>query len=233
MKSLKIMLLFGCVSLAGCDGDDEGGWDEPDDGLDRSPVENVCAPGEGHSDPFVDCIESFLPVEASYGQESLPGVVLGAPVGGGEGKGGVDVLSLGCGGSITLFFDGPGIVDGAGPDLIIFENAFEAGSTSFIEPARVLVSADGVDWRAFACEPSEGVPTGCAGLTPVIAAPGNRVDPTDPAVAGGDAFDLAEVGLSLARYVRLIDVSVEHYGAETWCGGAGGGFDLDAVAAVH
>ena len=52
----------------------------------------------------------------------------------------------------------------------------------------------------------------------------------------GDA-DLAkygtQLGLDAARYVRLIDVSVEHFGGRMWCSGGGGGFDLDAIALVH
>jgi hypothetical protein len=53
------------------------------------------------------------------------------------------------------------------------------------------------------------------------------VDPTDPAVAGGDAFDLAEVGLPRARFVRIRDGGTSDYA------GVSGGFDLDAVAVVN
>lgn len=244
MKRYDLLLLLVCFSTSGCAdafGDDAtagapGGGDEgdvEDDGLDHSPVEHVCAPGGAPGDPFVDCIESFDPVEATFGQNKLPGVVLGPPVGGGLKKGGMDVLALGCGGSVTLFMDAPGIVDGPGADFIVFENAFESGMITFREPARVLVSADGVDWRSFPCDPAEEEPLGCAGVSPVLSAPDNEVDPTDPAVAGGDAFDLADVGLATARYVRLIDVGLEHFPDETWCGGLAGGFDLDAIAAVQ
>jgi hypothetical protein len=55
---------------------------------------------------------------------------------------------------------------------------------------------------------------------------------TDPETAGGDAFDLGEVGLRQARFVRIVDVTEEHYGERKWCEGDAGGFDLDAVAAV-
>ena len=226
------------TATAGETGSEETEAQEPtsggtEEGLDRSPVAQVCGPGEAPSDPYVDCVESFHPGEASFGHAGLPGVVLGPPLGGGPQTGGLDVVSLGCDGTITLYFDEPAIVDGPGPDLIVFENPFMAGSTKFIEPARVLVSADGVDWRSFPCDPSEGLPVGCAGLSPVLSNPNNGIEASDPAAAGGDAFDLAEVGLAKARYVRLQDVSVAHYGSRTWCGGVGGGFDLDAVAAVH
>ncbi len=51
----------------------------------------------------------------------------------------------------------------------------------------------------------------------------NDLDPTDPDEAGGDPFDLAEVDLPWARYVRIDDVLDEQQLT----------FDLDAVAVVH
>jgi hypothetical protein len=196
---------------------------------DRGPVEFVCPEGPAPSDPFADCIESFWPEGAGFGQDRLPDVVLGPPVGGAGVDAGLDVLSLGCGGGITLAFDAPGLVDGPGPDFLVFENPLPVGDVTFVEPARVLVSADGRDWRVFACDPSADPPTGCAGIRQVFAG----ADPTDPAAAGGDAFDLADVGLARARYLRLLDVGVAYHGDRMWCGGGGGGFDLDAVAALH
>ncbi len=198
--------------------------------LDRSPVEFTCAPGEGPSDRFIDCVESFSPQGATFGQDRFPAVVYGPPMPGPANMGSLDVLALGCDGQITLYFDDPAIVDGPGPDLVIFENPIPLGDATFAEPARVLVSADGREWHAFPCDPA-GDPAlrGCAGVALVDP----DADPDDPAHAGGDAFDLAELGLTTARYVRLIDVGVAYHGGRTWCGGGGGGFDLDAIAAVH
>ncbi|MCX4245446.1 cell surface protein [Paraliomyxa miuraensis] len=199
----------------------------------RAPVEGICGPESGPADPFADCVESFDPApEVSFGHDAMPQIVLGAPVGGGIDMGSTDVASLGCGGSITLWFDDPWPTDGPGPDLLVFENAFEAGSITFIEPAQVLVSEDGHDWHAFPCEPDGGPtpPDGCAGLRPVLATtPEPALDPT---AAGGDAFDLAELGLSEIRYLRLVDRTAEHYDSDTWCLGPTGGFDLDAVAVL-
>ncbi len=201
---------------------------------DMSPVAFVCAPGIAPSDPFVDCVESFSPEGASYGQDRFPGVVLGPPLAGAKGMGSTDVLSLGCGGELTLYFDDPAIVDGPGPDFIVFENPLPVGDRTFAEPARVLVSADGVEWLAFPCDPAnDEPPLGCAGVAQVFSSPDNQIDPTAPALAGGDAFDLAELGLTTARYIRLLDVGVTYYGGRMWCGGGGGGFDLDAIAVVH
>lgn len=205
-----------------------------DDGLDRHPVLGACADAsEGDDDPFADCVDEFIPEGAGFGADAFPDIVLGPPEAGANGNAGLDVLSLGCGGQITLFFAGPGVVDGPGPDLLVFENPFPVGDRTFVEPARVLVSDDGVDWRAFACALADDPPLGCAGVAPVRASAASGLDPTDPDAAGGDAFDLADVGLARARYVRLIDVGLEYDPSGTWCTGKSGGFDLDALAAVH
>ena len=178
-------------------------------------------------EPFATRLVEFDATEGSdYNHELLPDVVLGPP------GGPLDVVSLGCGGSITLAFDGD-IVDGPGPDLIVFENPF---STDFPEAGRVSVSPDGELWDAFDCDPASL--EGCAGKTPVQAIAGSGMDATDPEVAGGDAFDLADLDLDAIRYVRIEDVSRTYWETEgaDFCdpGQNGkGGFDLDAIAAVH
>ena len=53
-----------------------------------------------------------------------------------------------------------------------------------------------------------------------------EVLPLDPALVGGDQFDLSSVGMSEARFVRIRDLS-DSGDAPT------AGFDLDAVGAVH
>ena len=204
-----------------------------DDGLDRHPVLGTCPEDQPEGGPFADCVDEFLPEGAGFGRDQLPDIVLGPPEAGADGQGGLDVVSLGCGGQITLRFAGAGVVDGPGADLLVFENAFAVGAGTFIEPARVLVSDDGTDWRAFPCDPGDADARGCAGVAVVRASSTNGLDPTDPAEAGGDAFDLADVGLARARFVRLIDVGLEYHDDDTWCLGPSGGFDLDALAAVH
>ena len=69
--------------------------------------------------------------------------------------------------------------------------------------------------------------SGCAGTHPVFAAPDNHLDAADPTVAGGDGFDLHELGLTQARFVRIRDSGLNKYAPP------GGGFDLDAIAVVH
>ncbi|WP_437672757.1 hypothetical protein [Sorangium sp. So ce131] len=161
-----------------------------------------------------------------FGQDRFPDIVLGPPKGAGCCGGSLDVLSLGNGGSIVLAFEGNAIIDGPGADFLVFENAFTRGgdaATVFAELATVEVSEDGAAWSAFPCT-AEGPPYGsCAGWRPVHANPEeNDIDPLDPSSAGGDPFDLAEIGVSLARFVRITDRA-----------DLPDVFDLDAVGIVH
>lgn len=169
-------------------------------------------------DAFADVVVAFEPGPgAGFG---LPADVLGPPVGGGERAGSLDVLSLGDGGEIVLGFDAA-IIDGPGPDLLVFENPFPG----WIETGEVAVSLDGESWVAWDCD----VQTlqGCAGVNPVLAHPDNELDPTDPAQAGGDAFDLADLSLDAVWFLRIRDTGTNPDEAPT------AGFDLDAVAAIH
>ncbi|NVB37342.1 cell surface protein [Pseudenhygromyxa sp. WMMC2535] len=183
------------------------------------------------SDPYADAVfELAAAPMASFGHDRLPEIVLGPP------GGNLDVASLGCEGEIILAFDEPGILDGPGADLIVFENPFDL---SFPEPGEVAVSEDGETWHEFPCDPV--TTTGCAGVTPTAALPDSGIDPLDPELAGGDAFDLAALAQAPAQvfYVRIRDRSREYWealGETPYCdpGQQGaGGFDLDAVAAVH
>lgn len=187
---------------------------------DSAPPADAPPPG----DPFADAVISYTPGPgAGFGQAALPGVVLGPPLGAGPLAGSLDVLSLGDRGEIVLAFLDQVAVDGDGPDLIVFENPFPG----WIEPGEVSVSDDGVTWAVFPCAPRAPGAPGCAGVQPVLSHPANGVSPTDPTVSGGDAFDLAQVGLSRAAFVRVRDT-----GALSAIG-ISAGFDLDAIAIVH
>jgi hypothetical protein len=200
--------------------------------------------------PFADRVVT-MSVGPGGGGGSLENV-LGPPRGGGAFQGSRDTFSLGLGGSIVLEFT-DAIVDGPGPDFTVFENAFLtrgiATGPPFAEPATVSVSADGEHFVAFPCalDQSPYYP-GCAGIYPVFA---NADDPaapsplepsttpiadlvgipidsfTPPAGSGGDSFDLGNVGLAMARFVR-IEASSLRPGLEGLAG-----FDLDAIAALH
>ncbi len=162
----------------------------------------------------------------NFGQEDL-GRVFGPPQGAGCCSGSLDVVSLGLGGYIVLEFAGNAIVDGPGPDFIVFENVFGLGNDvnrPNAELATVAVSEDGIEWFDFPCTAEKAPAEGCAGWHVIYANPEtNDIDPTDPQVAGGDAFDLADIGVSRARLVRITDRADI----------AGTVFDLDAVSIVN
>jgi hypothetical protein len=190
------------------------------------------APSAEHSCPsrFATSVEAFTAGPGpTFGQDNLPDVVLGPPKGAGAINGSLDVVTLGNGGSITLGFAPSSIVDGPGPDFIVFENAFYVNgdpNAPFAELATVEVSDDGQHFDAFPCTATEAPYGSCAGWHPVYANPDtNTIDPTDPTVAGGDPFDLADLGVAQARYVRITD--------RVDLTGANGTFDLDAVSIVN
>jgi hypothetical protein len=189
-----------------------------------------CAPSEDDSgtttgDPFADSVVSFEPGKgAGFGQDELPDVVLGPPDGTETGAPSLDVLSLGDRGVIVLGLEDLALTDGEGIDLIVFENPMEA----WRETGIVAVSDDGETWTEWPCdaEDEEDDFPGCAGVGLVYAGP-DGADPTDPSTAGGDAFDLADIGVAHARFVRITDSGANTYDGET------GGFDLDAIAVVN
>lgn len=183
--------------------------------------------------PYATRVVSFDPGPgAGYGEDKLPNVVLGPPSGGGTDHGSLDVLSLGKGGSIVLGFERYAVTDGPGPDLIVFENAFWPNgdpSAVYAEPGEVSVSEDGETWVTFPCDPvgdGAGHFPGCAGVTPTFPYDAETTLPLDPALTGGDGFDLADVGVSFANFVRIQDISGRGAAPSA-------GFDLDAVGIVN
>jgi hypothetical protein len=166
----------------------------------------------------------------SFGQDRFPGVVLGPPQGGGCCSGSLDVTSLGEGGVVVLEFDRNVILDGPGPDFLVFENAFQSSEgspeTVFAELGIVSVSQDGETWASYPCTAAAYPYGSCAGWHPVLAnAKSNQNDPLSVDAAGGDPFDLADVGLAWARYVRIED--------RLEADGGMGTFDLDALSIVN
>ncbi|MEM1008921.1 MAG: cell surface protein, partial [Myxococcota bacterium] len=128
----------------------------------------------------------------------------------------------------------PWIADGPGIDFVIFENAFENAVGSFAEPAEISVSVDGSKYVTFPCDP-RGISwpfAQCAGVRPVFSSPLNQISPFDRKRAGGDGFDLRDVGLRFARFIRIRDRSRALESSGIWCEGESAGFDLDAVAII-
>ena len=191
--------------------------------------ENENLPGETCIS-YIQEIESFVPgVGAGFGSNHLPQIIQGAPRGLGKNQGSLDVLSLGFEGEIIFGFDNCKIVDGDGVDFVIFENAFNIFGNEenpFAELGIVGVSSDGVNFVEFDCDDNEYPYFDCAGWTPVLSHPDNDIDPFDLDQAGGDQFDLADIGVESARYIRIRDI-----------GNAGGGntqgFDLDSAEIIN
>lgn len=206
---------LGCVLLSlGCS-----------DGSDGDPGD----PGTCPAAFATNVVEFEFGDGQDFGQEpgEFPENVLGPPRGAGCCTGGLHVSSLGNGGYVVLEFENTVVVDGEGPDFIVFENAFEFGTDDvFAEVATVSVSGDGETYVDFPCTAMEPPWGACAGVGPVFAHEDDPdVDPLDPAVAGGDSFDLSEVGMLEARFVKITDRSD--------LTGIDGVFDLDAVGIVH
>lgn len=194
------------------------------------------AAAAGAQDPFADAVVDFTGGGGGgYGSELLPDVVLGPPRGGGAIQGSLDVVSLGNNGVVTLRFDLPLICDGPGADFTVFENPFHANTPEgpvFEEYGIVSVSQDGTTFVDLPYDPvTHG---GLAGRAPVLTHPDNGIDPLDPAMSGGDTYDLADVGLAWVAYVRITDpgTAIPDPG-DLIPPGDKGGFDLDAIAALH
>lgn len=140
------------------------------------------------------------------------------------------LVSLGNGGIITLEVVGGYLTDGPGPDLVVFENPFIINGTNgkevYAETGVVSVAEinDDAAYTEFPCHKDEKPYRGCAGVVPVRYVPGIPLDEV-----GGDLFDLSEIGVSRAKYIRIRDTGdngpafVE--GTE--------GFDLDAIGLIH
>jgi hypothetical protein len=151
-----------------------------------------------------------------------------------------DVVSLGNGGRITMYFPNP-ILDGPGPDFAVFENG--VGNT-FLELAFVEVSSNGADWFRFPNDSRTSDPVGGFG----------SVDPTNLfglaskyGQGFGTPFDLSalpddpRLDKTRVRFVRLLDIIGDGrvldsdgdpiYDPHPAIGS--GGFDLDAIAVLH
>ena len=183
--------------------------------------------------PYATSVASYEPgANAGFGEDEYPEIVFGPPIGSGPLKQSLDVLSLGVGGEIVLDFGELEIVDGDGPDLIVFENPFWPGGDEtavFAELGEVSVSADGTTWHTFECDTAgigDGQYPGCAGWTPTEVFDPLEVYPLDPELTGGDAFDLDELDVPRARFVRIRDLATSGDGITA-------GFDLDAVGLIH
>lgn len=184
------------------------------------------------TDPWADGVVSFTAGInwSGFGENFYPDNVLGPPdpdpaitVYSPSAKP-QEILSLGHGGEIILEFSDNVINDGDGVDFTVFENVFYFWGTEdpFIEAGIVSVSMDGLHFVFFPCDTATF--EGCAGVTPTK----DNQHPSDPELSGGDSFDLSDIGLPYARFVKISDA-----GDMVQEGPFNGDFDLDAVVAVN
>ncbi len=200
-------------------------------------VQTVFAQSDPYADSvmvFVKGIGSWVNQEAPY----FPDNVLGAPSHNATNivpaTSPQDICSLGIGGEIILKFSDNAIINGPGNDFTIFENPFliqfgpRAGQI-FAEPGKVAVSKDGINFYEFPFDSLTLI--GCAGLTPT----NGNADPTNPDSSGGDHFDIADVGLDTAYYVKITDVTdiILSDTSHPYYDFTANGFDLDAIVAIH
>lgn len=182
--------------------------------------------------PYADQVVS---VASAPNQDfGVPADMLMAPVGLGDNNGSLDVYSIGNGGEVVLALDTPA-VNGAGTDLIVYENPFLTilgNGDAYIELVSVEVSTNGFDWARFPNDFAGPVGPylqggtqlgadltwydGFAGVMTFAANP-PTVNPLDVVAGGGDAFDfdellddpavvIGDVDLNFIRYVKLCDI---------------------------
>jgi len=174
----------------------------------------------------------------------------------GTSSGSLDVFALGYtpqNDHITLSWSHGQLQNGSGADLAVFENPFLSGGGTFMDLIVVEVSIDGVEFRPLAHDYVATDPAvyannpalwqGFGGRTPVLLnADTNLVDPFDPAVAGGDLFDLDSVvgddavaraiRANGARFVRLVSAPARidpHTGVDYVHAVISNGADIDGM----
>jgi hypothetical protein len=182
--------------------------------------------------------------ELGNASAGLPSYALGAATGNSA-----DTVSLGDGGAISVRL-APPLRDMPGDDLAVYENGFFAVDGLFGELAFVEVSTNGVDFARFPARALAPAPIPAFGtIDPDLYA---NLAGDQPANSGA-GFDLAELRshplalsgvlrLSRVRYVRVVDAigngsTTDSQGAPVYdpyaTPFATGGFDLDAVGALH
>lgn len=165
----------------------------------------VSCPLSPKREEFADTVVQAVSSAEAFGN---PALSTNGVCGGGTNSGSLDVFSLskvGQGSSLVLRWSGKTILNGVGIDFVVFENPWVIGSNSnsvFLEPIIVEVSRDNSNYCGFNPTYSGGTTysrnpsdwQNFAGKTPVLYNDAtNRLDTEslfNPALAGGDGFDL-------------------------------------------
>lgn len=251
MKRVSLVLLVSPLLACGASpdvGDHDSGYFSPDSSSwDAGGSDAAALEGGGDllpdgavipADRFVTQVVSFLPGDcAGFGADQMPGIVEGPPQGAGNAQGSTDVVSLGHLGTIVVGFAPNAIVDGPGPDFVVFENAFNIGgdpTNVYAEPGEVSVSDDGVVWHTFPCTTTMApYQATCAGIHPVYSSAASGISPLDYPACGGDGLDLAAIGVNHAKFLRIHDIGWEDCPADPAKKTRTNGFDLDAVSLLN
>jgi hypothetical protein len=243
-----VLPLIACSSEPGTQASHDSGLSWEGDASsypDTSPIPEAGYPlvdgGFVHPDRFITTVVSFTPGDcAGFGLTRMPSIVYGPPQGAGSSLGSTDVVSFGKTGSIVVAFTPNAIVDGPGPDFVVFENPFFVGGDPndiYAEQAEVSVSDDGTTWSTFACTISSGPGKGpfgaCAGWHPIYSSTTSGISPIDYPASGGDAFDLADLGIKHANFVRITDNGWQTCPTDPSMKMNTNGFDLDAIAILN
>ncbi len=184
----------------------------------------------------IDTVYSFSPGEGqNFGQSSefYPKNVFGFPDTNATinipSANEIQILSLGFGGEITIGIKNTKILNGEGIDFTIFENVFlnPAINKYFVEPAKVAVSKDGINYFEFPFDST--TLDGCAGTFPTV----GKANPFTPANCGGNGFDIEDLGLDYITHIKITDISkiVFENPSHIYYDVTISGFDLDAVVA--
>ena len=165
--------------------------------------------------PWADVVIDAPGADQELDGFSDPHFAVNGARGGGLSAGGTDVYSLDRDGPRThlvVGFSDLQVVDGEGPDFVVFENAFQISSGgNFMDPTLVEVSRDGEVWHPFPAtfagttyDNDPALWEGFAGIQPVVHDVDDRSTPdVDDPEAGGDRFDLADLGLDSVTQIRL------------------------------
>lgn len=187
---------------------------------------------------FIDTVFSFTPGTIQFGGQSAeyyPNNIFNAPsisatkyIAETRPE---EILSIGLNGEIIVGLKHNLIIDKDGADFTIFENTFinQFNEVVYAEPAIISVSKDGINYIEFPYDilTLEGL----AGTKPTI----GSNNPFNPLKSGGNAFDLATIGIDSVRYIKIKDITEQilnnpdHSNYDPTLSG----FDLDAVAIIN
>lgn len=187
---------------------------------------------------FIDTVFSFTPGTIQFGGQSpeyYPNNIFNAPsinatkyIAETRPE---EILSIGLNGEIVVGLTNNLIIDKEGDDFTVFENTFinQFNEVIYAEPAIISVSKDGINYIEF---PYDILTLdGLAGTKPTI----GSNNPFNPLKSGGNAFDLAKIGIDSVRYIKIKDITEqilnnpEHPNYDPTLSG----FDLDAIAIIN